>query len=126
MQRPFVAQATERGECVQARAFEGVGARTVRDEDDYRHAVRERSDMRRRKAGRGQRGKSDFGPLRSLAFERLTRLHSPHGNSKEGLDEYSEAQGDRRGGAADHTTAFAHRGDAHGAPQGKGAAHRGR
>ena len=72
MQRPFVAQAAERGKRVQARALEGIGARAVGDEDDYRHAARKGSDMRRRKAGRRRRGKSDFGPFRSLASERVT------------------------------------------------------
>ena len=51
MQRALVAQATERGQRVQARALERVGARAVGDENDYRHAIREGDDMRRRKAG---------------------------------------------------------------------------
>ena len=42
----------ERGQRVQARALERVGPRAVGDEDDYRHAIREGDDMRRRKASR--------------------------------------------------------------------------
>jgi hypothetical protein len=67
MQCPFVAQATERGKPVEARALEGVGARTVGDEDDYRHADHTGDDMGRTKAACLRRGKSASGPLRSLA-----------------------------------------------------------
>ena len=50
MQRSLVAHATKRGQFVEARALERVRARAVGDEDDYRHAIREGDDMRRRKA----------------------------------------------------------------------------
>ena len=46
-------------------------------------------------------------PSRSLASERLARLHSPHGNSQARLEEHSEAQSDRRRGATDHTASRA-------------------
>ena len=81
MQRSLVTQASERGKRVQVGPFERVGARTVGDENDYGHADGTDVDMPRRKAGRERRGKSDFGPLRSLASEPFTRLHSPHGIS---------------------------------------------
>src|SRR5688500_13942499 len=55
MQRPLLAQPTERGQRVEARALERVRPRAVGDEDDYRHAIREGDVMRRRKAARWRR-----------------------------------------------------------------------
>ena len=82
MQRALVAQSPKRGQCIEARSVERVGTCTVGDENDYRHAIRWSDDMGRRKARRARRGKSCSRPSRSLADERLTRLHSPHGNSQ--------------------------------------------
>ena len=90
MKRALLTKSAQRRQRVERAPLEGVGARAVGDEDDYRHTAGD-GVMRRRKAGREETGKSRA--LRSLARARLTRLHSPHGNSKAQLDHYEQAGG---------------------------------